>query len=146
MIQTEPDGLPFDFGPAEGPAATGSDQLFDRAMAVAFAPDGRGGELTRPAPDPAPSFPRKVPGRYQVIEPIAHGGQGVVVRVRDTNLGRELALNTIHTDPAGDRRARARLRAEACVLASLDHLGVPPVHERDYLPDGRPFFTMRLVR
>ncbi|MEJ7637572.1 MAG: hypothetical protein WKF75_06165 [Singulisphaera sp.] len=87
-----------------------------------------------------------VSDRYQVVEPIAHGGQGVVVRVRDTNLGRELALKTIHTDPTGEGQARARLKAEARVLASLEHPGVPPVHERGFLPDGRPFFTMRLVR
>src|SRR5262245_54893944 len=136
MIRSEADGLPSDFGPAEGPAPTGSDYLYDRALALAFATAGRGGELTRPAADPAPSFPRAVPGRYQVVEPIAHGGQGVVVRVRDTNLGRELALKTVHVDPAGGRQARARLRAEACVLASLDHPGVPPVHERGCLPDG----------
>ena len=87
-----------------------------------------------------------VSDRYQVVEPIAHGGQGVVVRVRDTDLGRELALKTIHADPTGEGQARARLEAEARVLASLEHPGVPPVHERGSLPDGRPFFTMRLVR
>src|SRR5262249_44046990 len=48
--------------------------------------------------------------------------------------------------PAGDGQARARLEAEARVLASLEHPGVPPVHERGSLPDGRPFFTMRLIQ
>ena len=87
-----------------------------------------------------------VPDRYRVVEPIAHGGQGVIVRVRDTNLGRELALKTIHADPTGEEQARARLDAEAHVLASLEHPGSRPSMSAARLPDGRPFFTMRLVR
>src|SRR5262245_47725730 len=120
--------------------------LLDQALALAFAPVDRGRDPARQEVDRPLSFPRIVPDRYRVVEPIAHGGQGVVVRVRDTNLGRELALKTVHVDPAGGGQARARLEAEACVLASLEHPGVPPVHERGCLPDGRPFFTMRLVR
>jgi serine/threonine-protein kinase len=146
MSKSEPDAIPSQVGLAEGPAATETDTPLDRALALAFAPAGRGGEPTRPDIEQPPSFPRALPRRYQVIEPIAHGGQGLVVRVRDTDLGRELALKTVHDDPAGRGPARARLRAEACVLAALDHPGVPPVHERGCLPDGRPFFTMRLVR
>jgi serine/threonine-protein kinase len=133
-------------GPAEGPMFTETDTLLDGALALAFAPVPRGSEPTRPGGDRSPSFPQMLPGRYRDVEPIAHGGQGVVVRVRDADLGRELALKTIHADPSGEGPARARLEAEARVLASLEHPGVPPVHERGWLPDGRPFFTMRLVQ
>jgi serine/threonine-protein kinase len=146
MFQTAPGDVRSGPGPAEGPVFSETDTLLDGALALAFAPADRGSEPTRPSDDRSPSFPRMVAGRYRDIEPIAHGGQGVVVRVRDANLGRELALKTIHTDPAGDGQARSRLEAEARVLASLEHPGVPPVHERGWLPDGRPFFTMRLVR
>src|SRR6516164_6861572 len=133
-------------GPAEGTVFTETDTLLDEALALAFALADRGGDPARPGVDRSPSFPRMVAGRYRDIEPIAHGGQGVVVRVRDADLGRELALKTIHPDPAGEGQARARLETEARVLASLEHPGVPPVHERGSLPDGRPFFTMRLVK
>jgi serine/threonine-protein kinase len=133
-------------GPAEFTVFTQTDTLLDEAMALAFAPANRGADPARPDVDRSPSFPTSVAGRYRDIEPIAHGGQGVVVRVRDADLGRELALKTIHADPAGDGQARARLETEACVLATLEHPGVPPVHERGVLPDGRPFFTMRLVQ
>jgi serine/threonine-protein kinase len=133
-------------GLAEVTMFTETGTLLDEALALAFAPADRGGDPAGPGVDRSPSFPTSVAGRYRDIEPIAHGGQGVVVRVRDADLGRELALKTIHADPAGDGQARARLETEARVLAFLEHPGVPPVHERGSLPDGRPFFTMRLVQ
>src|SRR5262249_41448568 len=35
---------------------------------------------------------------------------------------------------------------EAQVCGQLQHPGVPPVHELGTLPDGRPFFAMKLVK
>src|SRR5262245_51847996 len=105
-------------------ATTSTEASLDRALALAFSPVEGGDASTWPEVDRDRSFPSQVPGRYHVIEPIAYGGQGVVVRVRDTNLGRELALKTIHSDPAKTDQARARLGAEARVLASLEHPGV----------------------
>jgi serine/threonine protein kinase len=146
MFQTALGEVNSVHGPAEGPVFTETDTLLDGALALVFAPDDRAGDPARPISDRSPSFPRMIAGRYRDIEPIAHGGQGVVVRVRDADLGRELALKTIHSGPDGAGQARARLESEARVLASLEHPGVPPVHERGCLPDGRPFFTMRLVQ
>jgi serine/threonine protein kinase len=47
-------------------------------------------------------------------------------------------------DPSGD--LTARLRREARVLALLEHPGIVPVHDVGSLPDGRPFYSMKLVR
>src|SRR5262245_59400474 len=146
MIESELDRVRSGACPAEGLANTAADPLLDRALALAFSPAVRVGDRSRPGPGQSLPLPRVVRDRYRIIEPIARGGQGIIVRVRDTNLGRELALKTIHADLAGEGPARARLEAEARVLAALEHPGIPPVHERGYLPDGRPFFTMRLVR
>src|SRR5262245_43182527 len=91
MFQTPPGEAQSGPSLAEGPVFTETDTLLDGALALAFAPADRGDEPTRPSGDRSPSFPRMVAGRYRDIEPIAHGGQGVVVRVRDANLGRQLA-------------------------------------------------------
>src|SRR5262249_6071093 len=101
------------------------DPLLDHALELAFAPADRAEDPSCPEPDRTPSFPRMVSDRYRVIEPVACGGQGIIVRVRDTNLGRELALKTIHAELAEDGLARARLEAEARVIASLEHPGIP---------------------
>ena len=146
MIEPKFDDIPSGTRLGGGVALPEEVTPFDRALAIAFAPTERGGDPTRSEIRRSPAFPCNVPDRYQVVEPIAHGGQGLIIRVRDTNLGRELALKTIHPGPTGGGQARAHLEVEAQVLAWLEHPGIPPVHERGVLPDGRPFFAMRLVR
>ena len=81
--------------------------------------------------------------RYEILEPLGRGGMGVVYRVRDGELGREVALKVLQG--VGHDEA-ARLAAEARVLARLEHPGIVPVHDAGVLPDGRPFYTMKLVR
>src|SRR5262249_50660160 len=44
-----------------------------------------------------------------------------------------------------DREMRQRFEAEAQIGGQLQHPGIAPVHELGRLPDGRPFFTMKLV-
>jgi serine/threonine protein kinase len=74
--------------------------------------------------------------RYRFIEPVARGGMGVVYRAEDTVLGREVAVKVIDTG----------LRDEARITARLEHPGIVPVHDAGVLPDGRPFYAMKLVR
>lgn len=82
--------------------------------------------------------------RYAVLDELGRGGMGVVYRARDRHLDREVALKVVADDlPAG---AQDRLRREAETLAALEHPGIVPVHDLGVLPDGRPFYVMKLVR
>jgi serine/threonine protein kinase len=83
--------------------------------------------------------------RYQVREPIGHGGMGTVYRVWDRMLGREVALKVLRADVA-DQDAAMRLEREARILARLEHPGIVPVHEVGTLADGRVYYVMKLVR
>lgn len=74
--------------------------------------------------------------RYRLLEEIGRGGMGVVYRADDTVLGREVALKVIETG----------LPNEARITAQLEHPGIVPVHDAGVLPDGRPFYAMKLVR
>jgi len=70
---------------------------------------------------------------------------GSVWAADDPELGRSVALKVLELpDSAGD--LSARLRREARVLARLEHPGVVPVHDVGTLPDGRPWYAMKLVR
>jgi serine/threonine protein kinase len=81
--------------------------------------------------------------RYELLEPIGRGGMGIVFRGRDRELDREVAIKVTAWATAGDAE---RLRAEARVLARLEHPGIVPVHDVGQLPDGRVFTVMMLVR
>ncbi len=84
-------------------------------------------------------------GRYQVLGEIARGGMGVVLKGRDPNLGRDVALKTLQ--PAYARRPDMirRFVEEAQIGGQLQHPGILPIYEFGLDDDLRPFFTMRLV-
>lgn len=71
---------------------------------------------------------------------------GVVHAARDATLGRDVALKELQPERADDARAAARLAREAAITSRLDHPGIVAVHDVGRMPDGRPFYTMRLVR
>ena len=83
--------------------------------------------------------------RYELVEKLGEGGMGSVYRVADTALGRQVALKAIRVvDSSGE--IAARLRREAKIIAQLEHPGIVPVHDVGTLPDGRVFYTMKLVQ
>lgn len=85
--------------------------------------------------------------RYSVIEPLGEGGMGRVYRCRDTVLDRDVAMKVALAPPGpGSAMLAERLRAEARVLARLEHAGIVPVHDAGRLADGRVFYVMKCVR
>ena len=85
-------------------------------------------------------------GRYLVLGEIARGGMGVVLRARDVDLGRDLALKVLQTRYRGDPDVVSRFVEEARIGGQLQHPGIVPVHELGTLGDRRPYFTMKLVK
>ena len=83
--------------------------------------------------------------KYELIDRIGQGGMGTVYRVRDRELGREVALKAIRLPEASPDIA-ARMLREARTLARLEHPGIVPVHDVGRLNDGRVFYAMKLVR
>jgi tetratricopeptide (TPR) repeat protein len=76
---------------------------------------------------------------------IAAGGMGVVWRVRDTRFGRTLAVKVMKSALCSKPGTIRRFLAEARITGQLSHPSVVPVHAMGLLPDGRPYFTMKLV-
>ncbi len=86
------------------------------------------------------------PARYAVGALLGRGGMGVVYAARDNALGRDVAFKELRPDLVDNALAAARLAREAAITSRLDHPGIVAVHDVGTLADGRPFYTMRLVR
>jgi hypothetical protein len=86
------------------------------------------------------------PVRYQVLGEIARGGMGVVLKGRDPDLGRDVAIKVLHPGHAGDPLLVRRFVEEAQIGGQLQHPGILPVYELGLDADLRPYFTMRLVK
>ncbi|MFT4540896.1 MAG: formylglycine-generating enzyme required for sulfatase activity/serine/threonine protein kinase [Planctomycetota bacterium] len=90
--------------------------------------------------------------RYAVEKEIGRGGGGTIVRVRDLDLRRSLAMKVVggrSLRPGSNMPSNAvlsRFLEEAQVTGQLDHPGVVPLHELGLDARGRAYFTMRLVR
>jgi serine/threonine protein kinase len=86
-----------------------------------------------------------IPG-YQIQDEIGRGGMGEVYRARDERLGRTLAVKVLQNRYRDARDMQCRFEEEARLTGQLQHPGVPPVHELGKTADGRPFFSMKLVK
>ncbi|MDA1016239.1 MAG: protein kinase, partial [Planctomycetota bacterium] len=85
-------------------------------------------------------------GRYQLVGEIARGGMGAVLRGRDTDLGRELAIKVLLEAHADRPEVIQRFIEEAQISGQLQHPGIAPVYELGQFADKRPFFSMKLVK
>ncbi len=85
--------------------------------------------------------------RYEFRDVIGFGGVGVVYRVYDKVLDRELALKVLRDHLRDDPHAQRRLIREAQLTGQLQHPNIVPVHELGQFlpPDHRLYFAMRQV-
>ncbi|MCA8924214.1 MAG: serine/threonine protein kinase [Planctomycetes bacterium] len=81
--------------------------------------------------------------RYSDGPELGRGSMGVVRRVLDRDLGREVALKQLK--PGGGMSV-ARFLREVQITGQLEHSGVLPVHDLGYTPERGFHFVMRLVR
>jgi serine/threonine protein kinase len=84
--------------------------------------------------------PRRI-GRYQVVAELGAGGMGKVYRAIDPNLGREVAVKTVHAAGLDGPGARVRFDREARALAALRHDHILAVHDYSGL-DADPIYLV----
>ncbi len=104
------------------------------------------GPATEPSADPTLDWPSGSAAHYPLVRLHARGGLGRVWLARDRVLGRSVALKEILPDRGDDPGYRARFVAEARITGQLEHPSIVPVYELAGGADGRPFYTMRMIR
>jgi serine/threonine-protein kinase len=114
------------------------------AVRAGLTDSGTGAEAA--AAEATEATPGWCAGRYEVREKIAGGGMGWVWLARDPELNRPLAIKVLRDESHGDPELERRFREEAQITGQLQHPGIPPVHDVGVLPDGRPFFAMKLIK
>ena len=86
-------------------------------------------------------------GKIRVAGELGRGGMSYILRGTDTTLKRELALKVSPLPRKQLPRSQlARFIEEAQITAQLEHPNVVPVHEIGLDPEGRVYFSMKLVR
>ncbi len=92
-------------------------------------------------PEPPPSV--ETLGRYQVTGLLGEGNMGQILRVRDTEIGREMAAKVMkgQTSP----QTLAKFVREAQITGQLEHPNIVPMHELGVTPDEQVYFTMKRV-
>tara|TARA_R110002072_G_scaffold167853_2_gene321406 strand:- start:5907 stop:8996 length:3090 start_codon:yes stop_codon:yes gene_type:complete len=142
----------------------------DRGLALAYGKDsvqsaspsvlGRIGEITGSKPrlllrdDHSGETPMLKPlgpdetreaGKYVVQGELGRGGVGTVHRGHDQDLGRDVAMKFLHEKYKSHPEVLQRFVEEAQIGGQLQHPGIVPVYDLGMV-DGRPFFSMKLVK
>src|SRR5690348_16303718 len=84
--------------------------------------------------------------RYRIDGEIARGGMGAVLKGRDTDLGRDIAVKVLLETHQGKTELVQSFVEEAQIAGQLQHPGITPVYELGQFADKRPYFTMKLVK
>lgn len=83
-------------------------------------------------------------GRYQILGQLGSGGMAKVLRARDLNLQREVAIKVLHEDLINDVSFQARFLQEARAAANLIHPNIVTVYDFGQDED-RYFIVMEYV-
>jgi serine/threonine-protein kinase len=133
-------GLAAGFGRAEPPRSS----LADMRPVLLKEAERESDQIVKPKSDAMPP-PEQTGDRYQLQGEIARGGMGAVLRGRDVDLGRDLAVKVLLEKHVHRPEVARRFIEEAQIGGQLQHPGVVPVYDIGRF-GARPFFTMKLVK
>src|SRR5262245_15061067 len=118
-------GLAAAFAAPAGPARSSLGGLRPVLLKEA---EGESSHVVKPKSDAMP-LPEQTGDRYQLSGEIARGGMGAVLRGRDTDLGRDLAVKVLLEKYVNRPDVARRFIEEAQIAGQLQHPGVVPVYD-----------------
>jgi len=143
------DGLAFAYGEEGGVQQDPTPSVLERIGKVTGkAPKvslGDPGEDYPPMLKPLGPDDQKDAGKYMVQGELGRGGVGAVHKGHDQDLGRDVAMKFLHDKYKDEPSILHRFVEEAQIGGQLQHPGIVPVYDLG-MSDGKPFFTMKLVK
>ncbi len=103
------------------------------------------GPLVQPGSPEMPAAGGR-PRRLQLLGEIARGGMGAILKGRDPDLGRDLAVKVLLESHKEKPELIRRFIEEAQIGGQLQHPGIVPIYELGAFADRRPYFAMKLVK
>jgi serine/threonine protein kinase len=100
--------------------------------------------LERPAMPAAADAERPAVPGYEILGELGRGGMGVVYKARQLALQRTVALKMVLAGAHADPKDVARFRAEAAVIARLQHPNIVQIYDVGEAA-GRPYFAIEFV-
>jgi WD40 repeat protein/tRNA A-37 threonylcarbamoyl transferase component Bud32 len=137
-------GMSGGVGDASTETRTSAPETQDVVAGPATAPtvQGHPGPIVDAPARDTPPLQVRAASRYDLVDEHGRGGLGRVMRARDRELGRTVAIKELLRR---GRTAELRFLREALITARLEHPAIVPVHEAGRWPDGTPFYSMKLV-
>ena len=83
--------------------------------------------------------------KYEMLRPMAEGGKAELFEVRDSIIGRTVALKRLKEKFADDRAEQRRFLREGRITAQLAHPNTVPVYEIGRDEADRVYFTMKRI-
>jgi serine/threonine-protein kinase len=83
-------------------------------------------------------------GKYRIVGQLGRGGAGIVYKAVDETLGRDVAVKTLNPD-LGNTDVMTRFRAEATILAKLNHPQIATIFEL-FREENELLMVMEFVR
>ena len=83
--------------------------------------------------------------RYQLLGEIARGGMGRIIKARDTEIGRIVAMKVLLRGVKAPENDIRRFWMEVQATGQLEHPSIIPIHDVGRLPTGELFYVMKML-
>ncbi len=98
------------------------------------------------AQEPASELVGRLLGKFRLEEELARGGMGIIIKSRDVELDRVVAIKLLLKEHQTKPHLHRQFINEAQITGQLQHPGIVPIYETGTSSDDRPFFAMKMVK
>lgn len=86
---------------------------------------------------------KSITERYLMLGEIGRGGMGRILKAKDTEIGREVALKVLLGGREAKENIIRRFWTEVQATGQLEHPSIIPIHDVGRLPTGELFYVMK---